>query len=117
MLLAMHTLQIVYPSLLDIGCYSHTMDHVGEHCVTPTLEEFAKAWVNLFAHSPKAQLLWRERTATYSETRWWSRWEVLRQVMLLFGDVAPFLQGNELAQTNHRNFFSSLDDPHKKCLS
>ena len=25
---AMHTLKIVYPHLLDIGCYSHTIDHV-----------------------------------------------------------------------------------------
>ena len=74
---AMRTLKVVYPNLLDIGCYSHTIDHVGEHFVTPILEEFLKAWVGLFAHSPKARLLWRERTgrsmATYSETRWWSR--------------------------------------------
>ena len=35
--------------------------------------------------------------ATYSETRWWSRWEVLKQVMLYFGDIVPFLQENELA--------------------
>ena len=48
------SLKIVYPNLLDIGCYSHTIDHVGEQFVTPVLEEFAKAWVGLFAHSPKA---------------------------------------------------------------
>ena len=40
--------------LLDIGCYSHTINHVGEHFVTPVLEQFFKAWVGLFAHSPKA---------------------------------------------------------------
>ena len=80
---------------------------MGEHFVTPILEEFSKAWVGLFAHSPKARLLWRERTgrsmATYSETRWWSRWEVLKQVMLSFGDVAPFLRENELAPANRGN--------------
>ena len=118
---AMRTLKIVYPNLLDIGCYSHTIDHVGEQFVTPVLEEFAKAWFGLFAHSPKARLLWRERTgcsvATYSETRWWSRWEVLKQVMLLFGDVAPFLRENEIAPANRGKILAILDDPQKySCL-
>ena len=58
---AMRTLKVVYPNLLDIGCYSHTIDHVGEHFVTPVLEEFSKLWISLFAHSPKARLLWREK--------------------------------------------------------
>ena len=72
---AMRTMKVVYPHLLDIGCYSHTIDHVGEKFDTPNLDEFGKAWVGIFAHSPKARLLWRERTgrsmATYRETRWW----------------------------------------------
>ena len=28
---AFHTLKVVYPNLLSIGCFSHTIDHVGEH--------------------------------------------------------------------------------------
>ena len=28
---AMRTIQIVYPNMLDIGCYSHTIDLVGEN--------------------------------------------------------------------------------------
>ena len=39
---ALHILQVVYPSVLDIGGYSHTMDHVGKHFVTLILDEFAK---------------------------------------------------------------------------
>ena len=27
---AMATLKLLYPSLLDIGCFSHTLDRVGE---------------------------------------------------------------------------------------
>ena len=68
---AMHTI------LLDIGRYSHTIDN------DSLLDEVC---VGLFAHSPKAR---RE-----SETCWWSRWEVLKQVMLFFGDIEPFLQEN-----------------------
>ena len=52
----MQTLKIVYPLLLDIGCYSHTIDHVGDNFKTPS------AWVNLFSWSPKARLLWKSKT-------------------------------------------------------
>ena len=114
---AMRTLKIVYPTLLDIGCFSHTIDHVGERFVTPVLEEFSKCWISLFAHSPHARLLWREKTgrsmATYSETRWWSRWEVLKQVMLYFGDVLPFLQENGIAPANRGKLLAILTDPHR----
>ncbi len=34
--------------------------------------------------------------ATYSETRWWSHWEVLKQVMLYYGDIEPFLVENDV---------------------
>ena len=33
--------------------------------------------------------------ASYSATRWWSKWEVIKQVMLSFGDVEPFLREND----------------------
>ena len=39
---AMRTLSIVFPNVLDIGCFSHTLDHVGEHFNTPILDEFIK---------------------------------------------------------------------------
>ena len=32
--------------------------------------------------------------ASYSDTRWWSRWEVCSQVLCQFGDVLPFIQNN-----------------------
>jgi hypothetical protein len=114
---AIRSMKVVYPHLLDIGCYSHTIDHVGENFATPNLDEFGKAWVGIFVHSPKAQLLWRETTgrsmATYSETRWWSRWEVLKQVMLYFGDIGPFLQENEIAPANRGKILAILNDPQK----
>ena len=48
---AARTLKIVYPQLIDIGCLSHTIDHVGEHFVTPYLTEFISGWINLFSHT------------------------------------------------------------------
>lgn len=33
---AMQTLKMLYPLAADIGCFSHTTDHVGSHFNTPT---------------------------------------------------------------------------------
>ena len=87
---AMNTVSIIYDSIVDIGCFSHTLDHVGEKFSTPNLDTFSTLWISLFAHSPKVKSLWKEQTgramATFSKTRWWSRWEVLHQVLQQFGD-------------------------------
>ena len=67
---AMHTIKILFPDVLDIGCYSHTLDHVGEHFDTPFLEEFSHSWLTFFSHSPRTRMEWKEFTgramATYS---------------------------------------------------
>ena len=95
---AMQTVKVVYPSLLDIGCFSYTIDCVGEKFKTPILTELTSAWITLFSHSPKTRLLWKSRTGrsmpTYSATRWWSKWEVMKAMMLSFGDIHPFLDKN-----------------------
>jgi hypothetical protein len=56
---AMSTIKIVLPKILDIGCFSHTLDHVGDHMKTPVLDEFMKGWIGLFSRSPKTKLAWR----------------------------------------------------------
>ena len=40
---AMQILKVIYPNILDVGCVSHTLDHVGGSFKTPTLSEFATA--------------------------------------------------------------------------
>lgn len=54
---AMRTLSIVFPNVLDIGCFSHTLDYVGENFKTPILDEFIKVWINMFSRSPKTKLV------------------------------------------------------------
>lgn len=92
------TLKIVYPLLIEVHCFSHTIDRVGNHFETPTLSDFITLWICLFSHSPKTRLLWRSRTnksmSSYSTTRCWSEWEVIRDVMLYFADIEPFLREN-----------------------
>ena len=91
---AMRTVKILYPNMLDVGCFAHTLDHVGDHFKTPNLYEFCRLWISLFSHSFRTRIQWKEQTgramSLYSATRWWSRWEVLRQVFLQFGDIHPF---------------------------
>ena len=95
---ALRTVAVVYPALLDMCCISHTLDHVGDKFRVPTVSLFFTLWVSLFAHSPKVRAKWKEKTgramATYSHTQWWSRWEIMQQVLEQFGDVEPFLREN-----------------------
>ena len=57
---AVRTIKVIFPNILDIGCFSHTLHHVGEKFNAPVLEKFMKHWISLFAHSPKAKLMWQE---------------------------------------------------------
>ena len=71
--IAIRTIKIIYQNSLDIGCFSHTLDLVGDHFKLPNLTEFVSTWVTLFSHSTKTKFLWKEQTgkamATYSHTR------------------------------------------------
>lgn len=92
---AVSNLLIMYPWIIDIGCFSHTINNAGDKFEVPTLNKFMKHWEQMFKHSYKSRLLWREKTGrsivTYSPTRWWSKWECERQVLELFGDVPTFI--------------------------
>ena len=100
---AMRTLSVLYPQMFDIRCFSHTLDLVGSHLKTPVLDEFIKTWINLFSRSPNNKLIWRTLTSlkppSYSSTRWWSKWEVIRDVLVTFGDVEAF-NSNEVTSAS-----------------
>ena len=95
---AMRVVKVVYNNILDVRCFSHTLDLVGEKFRLPVLVDFSTAWISLFSHSPKTKALWKERTgksmASLSKTRWWSRFEIYKQILLQFGNIMPFLQNN-----------------------
>ena len=115
---AMRTLKVIYPSLLDIGCFSHTLDRVGEKFSIPHVNEFTIHWVSLFSHSYKARLLWKEQTGRpicgYCPTRWWSRWEVFNQLLELFGDLEPFLKAkDEFSAATRTKLLGFFADPLK----
>ena len=75
----------------------------------------------LFPHSPNAKLLWKEQTGRsityYSVTRWWRRWEVLEQLLVLFGDVQVFLQRNDdLGPASRQKLLSIIQDQQKASI-
>ena len=92
---ALRTLKVVYPNLVDVGCFAHTFNLAGERFKIPTLLQFINGWNSIFAHSAKARLCWKEQCdismPSYCPTRWWSKWEVMKVVMVMFGDVELFL--------------------------
>ena len=117
---AMQTLKIIYPSIVDIGCFSHTIDHVGEQFKTPILADFMNSWLTLFSHSPNTRFLWKAQTgrsmATYSSTQWWSKWEVVKQLLEYFGDIKPFLDRNEdIGPATRPKLLSIMNDSQKLC--
>lgn len=68
---------IMFLSVFDIVCSSHSLENVGKHFVTPVLDEFMQGWVGLFARSPAARLVWKSRTGvpikSCDNTRSWSQ--------------------------------------------
>ena len=114
---AIRHLKILYPSLLDIGCFSHTLDHVGEKMSTPTLEKFIKSWISLFAHSARSRIAFKGKTGqfpkSYLQTRWWSKFEMMVQVHDLFGDIPAFVNGGNIAEATARKLQAIVNDPQK----
>ena len=72
---AISTIKQLYPNILDIGCFFHTLDNDGGKFNLMILEELIRLWIRYFAHtcSYHAVLEWRCVTGkampSYSETR------------------------------------------------
>ena len=108
---ALRQLSFFYSELLDIVFFSHTIDNVGNHFEFQVLDLFFRYWIGMFSH-----LLWRGKTGqsiqTCSETRWWSKWEVLNQVLIYFGFVEPFLRENEeICLSSRGHLLEIIDNP------
>lgn len=118
---AMRIVAVMYPKLLDLQCISHTLDIVGDKFKVPTLNLFMTLWVSLFAHSAKVKALWKDMSgkamATYSKTRWWSKWEMMNQVLVQYGDIKPFLLENgDVSPATRAKLLEILNDPQQQLL-
>ena len=117
---AMNTLRIMYPKAMNVICFSPALDLVGSTFATPNLDKFMKLWPRIFQHSSKAKLLWREKTGksfkSYSPTRWWSKWECQKQMMLQWGEVPAFLAATDVAPKSCQKFQTLLQNFGTKLL-
>ena len=117
---AMHTLNIVFPKVFDIGCFSHTLDHVGEYFKTPILDEFMKGWIGMFSKSLKTKLAWKTKTGlsppSYSTTQWWSKWEVIKHNNDTFGDVPSLFESEDLPPSKDKITAILFDGPKNRNL-
>ena len=53
----------------------------------------------------------------YSKTSWWSRWEVINQVMVQFAFIEPFLQKNEdIGPATQEKLLEILSEPQSMLL-
>ena len=109
-----HVVDLLYPSSMDVVCASHSLNNIGNHFDTPTLDEFCQWWVSLFSRSHATKLAWKTRTGvspkSHSATRWWSLWEVLEQLLKYLGDVQPFLEECESKPNACRRLLSILQN-------
>ena len=74
---AMDVLLPIWDNALDMECFAHTLNHVGEQLKHPNLDPLLQALSYMWSVSPKARFMWKQLTGrmppTASETRWWSR--------------------------------------------
>ena len=113
----MKTIIVVYNEQLDVGCFSHTLNHVGEGMNTPILHDFCNTWIALFSRNPRSRLLWRTQIGlsapSYSSTQWWSQFEVIHSMLKTFSDVKKFLERDDLPPATSTKLLQVLDDPTK----
>ena len=114
---AMRTIKVVYNELLDVGCFSHTLNHVGKRMNKPILHDFCNTWIALFSRSPRSCLLRRTQTdlsaPSYSSTRWWSKFKVIHSMLKTFSNVKKFLERDDLHPATSTKLLQVLDDPAK----
>ena len=88
---ALNHIKFVFPKMLSVVYFSHTLDNVRNHFKVPDLLSFGSLWIRHFKHSHREKLIWQELTGrtpkSYSETRWWSKWEVCEQLLVQFADA------------------------------
>ena len=49
--ITMQTVKVLYPNMLDVGCFFRTLDIIRDCFNTPVLDDFCYLWISLFSHS------------------------------------------------------------------
>jgi hypothetical protein len=103
--------RVLDSNFVDVGCFSHTLDHVGKHFETPTLTAFMKAFRGVISKSAVSRNAFKAVFGvcprTHSCTRWWSSWEQVRQLL-------PFIQNFQLFLEEMKNLNNAAPENWKQ---
>ena len=114
----MKTVRVVYPNVLDIGCF---FAHVRSCGRAFSNSDATRVWSSLADAFLTQKLLWKEQTGramtSYTATRWWSKWEIFHQLLVQFGDILPFLERNvDLSPVSRNKLLAILQNVQKSKL-
>ena len=75
----------------------------------------------MFSHSPKVRFIWKEQIGramgSYSATRWWSRWEIMKQLMVQYPEIEMFLKNNpDVAPASHAKLITFFKTSKRMCI-
>lgn len=110
---AMRTVAVVYLSMLDVGCFPHTLLAmlVNTSTLLPLKFLGLLGLVCLRIARPERFGGRKQGSQWLAIVRWWSRWEVYNQLMVQFGDLEPFLQRNDdIAPATRAKFLPFFSD-------
>ena len=69
---------------------------------------------SMFSRSTKTKLLWSSKAGlsspTYSSTRWWLKFKLIKQVHDTFADVESFLQNENLPSSTSGKMLKMLNN-------
>lgn len=104
--------------VFDSECWCHTANHVGENFATPNLDKFFKAWVKAVSKSVNVRrrykLKFGDSPKRHKDIRWWSKWEVLEQLMREMAEIPTFvldLHGAGLVPKCASKMLQIINDP------
>lgn len=92
---AQKTLAAMFYNAAALNCLSHTMMHSGDHIIAEVGMPFVKLLLHLFSKSISAKEFWLHLAgkylATASDTRWWTIFEVIVQLLDQWHNVSRFV--------------------------
>ena len=82
-IVSINNLTQVFSTLIEIACFSHTLDQIWQNVRISNVLEIVNTWVSPFSHLFEAcEALWKQtglKVKLPSKIRRWSRWEVIKQ--------------------------------------
>lgn len=109
------------PSMMDVLCYSHMLQGTGSRLQFKSLDTFLTPFITLQTMAI-VKSLWKEIVGTsmkgYSHIRWWSRWELMKDLATAFGSVldqfVAQLIARDIAEETTKKLKAVLDSPDQR---